>query len=29
MSPPRGYRIAGVFGSSGPYVDGFGLIITR
>ena len=29
MIPPRGYSIAGVFGSSGTWMDGFGVIITR
>lgn len=27
--PPRGYSIAGVYGSAGAWLDGFGLIITR
>lgn len=29
LIPPRGYSIAGVSGSCGPWVDGFSLIITR
>ena len=29
LIPPRGYSIAGVYGSCGPWIDGFGLIITR
>ncbi|KAI7604779.1 hypothetical protein KC343_g13978, partial [Hortaea werneckii] len=29
LIPPRGYSIAGVYGSVGPWLDGFGLIITR
>jgi hypothetical protein len=29
LIPPRGYSIAGVFGSCGQWVDGFGLVITR
>lgn len=29
LIPPRGYSIAGVYGSCGPWLDGFGLIITR
>uniref|UniRef100_A0A093XZI8 Putative zinc metalloproteinase n=1 Tax=Talaromyces marneffei PM1 TaxID=1077442 RepID=A0A093XZI8_TALMA len=29
LIPPRGYSIAGVSGSCGPWVDGFSLVITR
>lgn len=29
LIPPRGYSIAGIYGSFGQWVDGFGLIITR
>lgn len=29
LIPPRGYSIAGIYGSCGPWIDGFGLIITR
>ena len=29
LIPPRGYSVAGVYGSSGPWRDGLGLIITR
>ncbi|KAK5135007.1 hypothetical protein LTR08_005667 [Meristemomyces frigidus] len=29
LVPPRGYSIAGIYGTSGPWMDGFGLIITR
>jgi hypothetical protein len=29
MIPPRGYSIAGVTGSCGAWVDGFGIILTR
>ncbi|KAL1862983.1 hypothetical protein VTK73DRAFT_6514 [Phialemonium thermophilum] len=29
LIPPRGYTICGVTGSCGPWVDGFGVIITR
>lgn len=29
LIPPRGYSIAGVYGSCGQWIDGFGLIITR
>lgn len=29
LIPPRGYTIGGLSGSSGPWIDGFSLIITR
>lgn len=29
LIPPRGYHTVGVYGSHGPWVDGFGLIIAR
>ena len=29
LIPPRGYSIAGIYGSCGPWIDGFGLVITR
>lgn len=29
LIPPRGYSIAGIHGTCGPWIDGFGLIITR
>ncbi|KAK5172851.1 uncharacterized protein LTR77_002971 [Saxophila tyrrhenica] len=29
LIPPRGYGIAGVYGSCGAWIDGFGLIIAR
>ncbi|THW76807.1 hypothetical protein D6D19_02802 [Aureobasidium pullulans] len=29
LIPPRGYSIAGVYGTCGQWLDGFGLIITR
>jgi len=29
LIPPRGYTIAGVTGSCGDWVDGFGIILTR
>lgn len=29
LIPPRGYSIAGISGSCGPWLDGFALIITR
>lgn len=29
LIPPRGYSIAGLYGTSGQWIDGFGVIITR
>lgn len=29
LIPPRGYSIAGIYGTCGQWVDGLGLIITR
>jgi hypothetical protein len=29
LIPPRGYSIAGVTGSCGQWVDGFGILLTR
>jgi hypothetical protein len=29
LIPPRGYSIAGVYGTCGQWLDGFGLVITR
>lgn len=29
LIPPRGFSIAGVYGSVAQWLDGFGLIITR
>lgn len=29
LIPPRGFTVAGIFGTCGQWMDGFGLIIMR